>query len=365
MSKLTFLAQTARNFVTPPREIHRLNLSITNRCNHRCSICTIWKTYKDHPERRDDELTLDEIRGLFTSNRVLQSVQNLALTGGEPFLRPDLVEIVAALHQALPHAYIAVTSNGFATALIDGRLREIRRLCPDVKLVVSLSLDGDEATHDAMRGVEGSYRRMVETLERVKAAGTAGLSLDITLSPSNWEKVGHAIDLARAHGLPYTYHMAHTGSYYNNDEQDLSLSTGSREELVKWIVEDVRWQIGRKTLKQGLFDVCPYFLFMVPRYRIEAKRTYTCYAGTHSLNIDPYGNIYPCIIRSDVLGNLRDPGFEESLASEAAARIRRSIAAKECNCWTECETLANLRHDWRVPFFNLGSYLRSVLPDRT
>ena len=74
------------------------NFAVTYRCTSRCRTCSIWKM--DQPER--GELSLEEIRGLFSSNRgFLRDVRSIQITGGEPFLRADLPELVSSICEQL------------------------------------------------------------------------------------------------------------------------------------------------------------------------------------------------------------------------------------------------------------------------
>src|SRR3989344_6855666 len=85
----------------PIKKLRRIILSLTARCNSRCKTCNIWKiNYKD-------QLSLDELRK-FAENPILKQVRFLVLTGGEPFLREDIDEIVNMFKKKNPKLHITI-----------------------------------------------------------------------------------------------------------------------------------------------------------------------------------------------------------------------------------------------------------------
>jgi len=70
-----------------------LTFSLTNVCQSRCKTCNIWELYKIHPEKRNEELILEEIEEIFRS---MGHIYVFNVSGGEPFLRSDITEIIAA-----------------------------------------------------------------------------------------------------------------------------------------------------------------------------------------------------------------------------------------------------------------------------
>ena len=98
-----------------------LTFSVTNVCQSRCKTCNIWELYHRSPEKRNGELTFEEIEKVFQS---LGHVYVFNVSGGEPFLRPDIVEIIDSACSYLRPGIIHIPTNALAVDLIEKRVRE-------------------------------------------------------------------------------------------------------------------------------------------------------------------------------------------------------------------------------------------------
>ncbi|MFH1744196.1 MAG: radical SAM protein [bacterium] len=142
----------------PEARLKDLIFFVTDRCNMRCDHCMFWRRV-DSP---GPELGCDEIE------KTAQSVPPLrtaALTGGEPFLRQDLWEIVRTFFQRNRTHHVQVDTNGL---LLDRMLEVIDRfadLSPGRYLTYQVSLDGLSETHDRLRRTPGSFERVLSSLK--------------------------------------------------------------------------------------------------------------------------------------------------------------------------------------------------------
>jgi MoaA/NifB/PqqE/SkfB family radical SAM enzyme len=115
--------------------------AVTYRCNSRCAMCDIWKqTPAERPE-----LSPEDYRWLPASLR------SINVSGGEPFLRDDLVEIVRVMREACPRARVVISTNGLATQRIVAAVPLMR------DVAVRVSVDGVGEAHDTLRGVQGAW----------------------------------------------------------------------------------------------------------------------------------------------------------------------------------------------------------------
>jgi molybdenum cofactor biosynthesis enzyme MoaA len=125
---------------------YKLNYAVTYRCNARCKICNTWKKYVDSPENQKEELKLDEIDSIFRNFDLTW----ISLTGGEPFLRNDLPDIAAIIYTHNPHIHLlTIPTNGSLPDTIFGSVERILEETEIPNMVVSVSLDGDEASMTA------------------------------------------------------------------------------------------------------------------------------------------------------------------------------------------------------------------------
>ncbi len=127
-------------------------LLTTFRCNMRCVSCDAWQA------PNDSDLDTQEWLALIPQLRSLDIVK---LLGGEPFTRPDMVEIMAEIRRVADPYIMQLTTNGTQT---DAILEAVRRVgWPGLQLRVSV--DGLEDTHDRQRGVRGCWAKATRTLE--------------------------------------------------------------------------------------------------------------------------------------------------------------------------------------------------------
>lgn len=136
------------NFQVYPRFAHYI---FTWRCNLRCRNCSVWK--KVDPDELDEE----EVESLLAKIKFLDIIK---VTGGEPFIRDDIISLISAIRRIINPYMIQITTNGTYTERI---LESIKRThFPGLHL--RISLDGVGEVHDKIRGMEGCYNKVRETI---------------------------------------------------------------------------------------------------------------------------------------------------------------------------------------------------------
>ena len=131
---------------------------VTNRCNARCSFCFI---DFDNPDTFKGELSLTEIEKL--SLTLGNSIQNINLTGGEPFARKEIKEISEIYIKNAKVGSLFITSNGSLPERIEDYLDNLVPKYPDTKFVFSFSIDNIERKHDKIRKIEGLFEKCIES----------------------------------------------------------------------------------------------------------------------------------------------------------------------------------------------------------
>lgn len=144
----------------PEPSLRHLILFVTDRCNMRCDHCMFWQRIDDP----GPEMSLEEIQKLA---RTTPPLQTLAVTGGEPFLRKDLDRIVESFFRDNHTHHIQINTNGL---LLD-RMMQLPKLGLAEKygkfLSYQVSLDGLEETHDDLRALPGSFKKIVGNLREL------------------------------------------------------------------------------------------------------------------------------------------------------------------------------------------------------
>jgi len=324
---------------------YSLNFAITYKCNSHCQNCWIWKS------RPKDELTLGEIRKL---TKHLKFVKWLRLTGGEPFLRGDFVDIVRAMDRNIPDLFMLTTTTNAILPddiykKIVGTLRFFHK-----KFIVAISLDGDRGTHDRLRGVPGNWERAVRLYTRLKALRRRHRNLDVffgyTIYPANvgmFERTYEELK-ERLPGLKPTdihvniFHVSDI--YYGNAK--LRTPRGFAEKAAAEIAA-VRRMRGPGLGPIGLIEST--YLRLAPRYLRNGRSPMACNILDLSCFLDPKGDVYPCVTYGRRIGNVRDFGYdlEKAVASPEARRLSAEIKAGRCaQCWTPCEAHNLIISNW-------------------
>lgn len=139
-----------------------LMLYVTDNCNLRCKHCFYWKEV-DNPRNAH---SIEEIETLTKSLK--ERLDLLTLTGGEPFIRKDLVDIVRLFVQNNGVKRIHIATNGLLPDLTVRKTQEMLAILgPKTRLTMQFSIDGFEDEHDKVRGMQGAFAKTCETVKKL------------------------------------------------------------------------------------------------------------------------------------------------------------------------------------------------------
>ena len=315
------------------------NFSVTDKCNGRCKMCNIWNT-EPRPEPH-----LEQIEMFFRENKeVLRDLSFIQITGGEPFLRGDLPQIVDIVHHAVPGAMIWIPTNGLLPDEIHQSMRLILNKINGSKLGITVSLDGDAEMNDAQRGVEGGFRKAVQTiknLSELKKKHRFGLTTGFTLTDENYVFAPIVQKIAYRLGSDFSFRPINFSEhYYKNTDQQDALSPETIIPYLDYVA------INLKRQKGVIKSVTNLAYINGAKNFINGKRTLKCSAASESVYIDTVGDVYPCLIMNQRLGNIYQNKLDDILASPSAWEARERIQNLECpTCWLECEVYRDLIKD--------------------
>lgn len=294
--------------------IQDLVLAITYQCNSRCRMCNIWKS------NQTSDLPLDKLSNL-PSN-----LKNVNITGGEPFLRQDLPEIIKAVRRQCPKAAIIISSNGFATELITKHLTEIIKIDPAIG--VAFSLDGIGSVHDEIRGIPEGYERVQNSIKAAKDLGIKNLRIAFTLGDYNISELKKVYGLSRELKIEMTIAAVHSSENYFGKTNILDKRTEMAKELDWLIGQELRSWSPKRWVRA-------YFAFGLREFIRTGRRILPDYSGIFNIFVNPAGEIFPCDISSQAIGRL-ETGFENfkeiSFDCEAS--------------WMICTARCSIRKHW-------------------
>ncbi len=324
-------------------EVRSVNVAVTYYCNSRCTMCNIWQIYRRDRSRAAAELSLEDLRHIFSSRRFAK-LSSVSLTGGEPFLRRDLVEIAGFFLENFPSASLVIPTDSVSPGLTLKKVRQvIDRFRPGRdRFGIAVSLDGQKEAHNRQRGMD-CYDKAIEVLHEL-AELNLSLHVSYTVTTGNTADVLAIYKIAQEIGAAFSVQIAQGSSnYYGDNSTQLNPWKASEldhvDEQVSEIADD-RWsRLGRVS---KMTDTTDYFLRRMVDYHREPRRIFTCYSGIHSCFIDPYGDVYACLMLDRKLGNAKRDGFDTVWNGPVADEVRQSIERKECHCWTPCEACPSL-----------------------
>jgi MoaA/NifB/PqqE/SkfB family radical SAM enzyme len=314
--------QNYQNLPSPPFLI----LFINSICNQKCEHCFYWRNLN-----RKDDLTTEEI---FALSRSLGRIENLNLSGGEPFLRPEFGEICRQFIRQNKVRQIYVPTNGYFT---DRTVKQIAETLkePDLDLFVAeISLDGLGEFHNKFRGSPGSFDRAMATYDALAQLQDSDPRLRIhsisTATDVNMDEIRRltAYLLERCPRMDH-----HNLALIRGDRKNPSLQ-GPGLLAYQQLYDYVRRVWAAREEKRYGSLVEPMLQWAKSRTAARKEQVIPCRAGTLSAVVYSNGDVSVCETHAP-LGNLREKTFWEIWRSPEAQTLRESIAAKQCYCTNE------------------------------
>lgn len=300
---------------------------ITERCSLRCRHC-----YQEEQSIRDlpfDQLLLilDQFKGLLSRWRRLSNHHkggHITVTGGEPFMREDLPELLHILAQHKKLFSFAILTNGHA---IDSRVaKHLKTLSPRF---VQVSIDGDRSVHDAIRG-DGSHDKAVTSIKHLVAAQIPTL-ISFTAHKQNVHAFGQVAELGRRLGVTRIWADRFISMGRGAALADLALSP----------VDTWRFFIRMDKERTREKDKTIISMHRALQFLIAGGTPYHCTAGDTLIAVLPNGDLLPCRRMPIVVGNVSQSPLEELYLNTPLFRDLRdanrvSAECRMCNHATAC-----------------------------
>ncbi len=318
--------------ITPPF----VTLYVTTRCDESCIHCYYWDELNPRPNR---DMSLDEFDRTLAS---MGEIFNLFIGGGEPFLRPDLAEILLAARRRNRVANVYVPTNGQHAKRVVAVLRDVLTAAPGLRFHLNLSVDHvDEAEHDRIRGRRGAFRRVLQTAEAVEPmrAEHSGLVLHTLATVMR----DNQSDILRIHEeLKRLFNPDGTSYNYCRGNPLDPAQTEVDPAVYRALAERVRQDRQTGRLGHGRIRAANHSLDervreSVDRTVIERRAQFSCVSGRLACVIYSNGDVTECETKNSPLGNLREVGYDfPSLWYSDRARHVAREAADGCFCTHEC-----------------------------
>ncbi len=282
---------------------------VTYRCNARCTMCNRYKA----PSKPEEEISIETIKKLpqmyFTN-----------ITGGEPFIREDLPDIVRELYKKSDR--IVISTNGFFSD-------RIIKLCEEFPNVgIRISIEGLEDTNNKIRGLDDGFNKGYSTLKKLVEMKHPDVGFGMTVQDANAKDLVPLYDLSNELNMEFATASLHNSFYFveaKNIIYDRLMVTKEFEKLINKLLNSnspKKWF--RAYFNHGLIN-----------YIFGQKRLLPCDMAFDTFFIDPYGDVMPCngTREKEVMGNLNTQTWKELWNSKQAEDVRNKVRHCDRQCW--------------------------------
>ena len=285
------------------------SIIITYRCNAKCTMCDC---YKD-PSKPSDEITLETIKKLpemaFTN-----------ITGGEPFTRLDITDIVEELYKKTDR--IVISTNGS----YPDRIIELCKKYPQIG--IRISIEGLQETNDKIRGLKDGFKKGYETLTRLVEMKHKDVGFGTTVQDINCKDLLPLYQISDKLNMEFATATLHNSFYFRKTDNKIEDKLMVSKEFEKLINELLKSKSPKKWFRA-------YFNHGLINYIYGQPRLLPCRMASNGFFLDPFGNILPCNGSKEPwsMGNLSEKSFEEIWNSEKAKQVREKVINCNKNCW--------------------------------
>ena len=282
---------------------------VTYRCNARCNMCNRYKK----PSRVEEEISIETIKKLppmyFTN-----------ITGGEPFIRTDLKDIVRELRKKSDR--IVISTNGFFT----DRIIDLCKEFPDIG--IRISIEGLEETNNAIRGLPDGFNRGYTTLKKLRKMGMKDVGFGMTVQDANCMDLVRLYRISNRLGMEFATASLHNSFYFVEAKNIIH----DRPKVAKQFERLVNELLNSNSPKKWFRA---YFNHGLINYIYGQKRLLPCDMSFDTFFIDPYGDVMPCNGTKDkeVMGNLNEQTWDELWNSPEAEIVRKKVRNCDRDCW--------------------------------
>lgn len=305
-----------------------LTFSVSYRCNSRCKTCNVWR-------KRVQDFSLDEYEQTF--RKLGNTPYWLTFSGGEPFLRPDLIDIVLASYRYCRPGIINIPTNGLLTDRIVSGVERLANQAAKAQIIINVSLDGIGEDHDRIRGVPGNYVKLRETYEQLRKIKASNLTVGVhsVISQHNIDGFIPLMQHVRKEWQPDSFitEVAEERVELDTIGLEITPDTTAYRQVAQHLIADIDADTA-----DGVAGIAQafrrHYYAVAVRSMTEQRQVLPCYAGIASGHIAPNGDVWTCCIRAEPIGNLRETKYDLGpiWRSSEADSMRSSIRAGECYC---------------------------------
>lgn len=242
------------------------------------------------------------------------------VTGGEPFIRTDLDDIIYELYKKSDR--IVISTNGFFT----DRVVSLCKKYP--QLGIRISIEGLEQINNEIRGLQNGYQRGYSTLKRLREMGMKDVGFGMTIQDKNASNLVSLYKISDKMGMEFATASLHNSFYFVEEKNIIHDRPMVAKNIESLVNELLRSDSPKKWFRA-------YFNHGLINYIYGQKRLLPCDMSFDTFFIDPYGDVMPCNGTKDkeVMGNLNSQAWDEIWNSSEADAVRAKVRCCDRNCW--------------------------------
>ena len=298
-------------------------IGVTYRCNFKCLRCNTWR----FPSKPEDEISLDVIKKL-------PDMAFANITGGEPFLRDDINEIGRIISDKSKRA--TIVTNGYFTE----RIVQFSKANP--KVGVRVSLEGLSLSSNELRGVKKGFDFAMRSLIELAETGLKDLGFSITISDENYKDLLPLYKLSRLLTFEFATAVVHNSYYFHKLDNELNSASEIKKEFYNLITEFLK----SKRIKDWYRA---WFVGGIINKIDGNPRLIKCAAANNVFYLDPFGEIRPCNVLEESLGNLKTKSFDEIWEGKQAEGVRKRVANCSMQCWMIGSVADRMKEKIHIP----------------
>lgn len=290
-----------------------VSIITTYRCQMRCKMCNIWQ----YPSDLKKEIQARDLE-------ILPKLKFANITGGEPFQREDLEDIVEVAFKKADR--VVISTSGWH----EEEILKMAERFPNIGIRVSI--EGLAEKNDHLRGRKGGFDRGLRVLLALGEMGVKDIGFGITASNKNSDDMLWLYKLSKQMKMEFSTATFHNSYYFHKEDNNVT----NQDEVIsnfKTLIEFLLKENSPKSWYRAFFNLG------LINYIKGGQRMLPCEAGNANFFIEPYGDVYPCNgledkIWKESMGNIHDyTTFEELWFSQQAQKVRDLVKVCPKNCW--------------------------------
>ncbi|MFA5088937.1 MAG: radical SAM protein, partial [Candidatus Omnitrophota bacterium] len=303
------------------------SIIVTYRCNARCNMCDVFH----YPTKPSAEITAKDLESL-------PKLSFANITGGEPFIRQDLEEIIEVVRRKADR--IVISSNGYFT----DRTIALFKKYPD--LGIRISIEGLPEANDTIRGIKDGFDKGFRTLMLLREMGIKDIGFGMTVQDINAKDLCHLYDLSDGLGYEFATATLHNSHYFHKKDNKVENIARVEAEFKKLIHKLLKSRSPKKWFRA-------YFNHGLINYLHGNKRLLPCEMGSDNFGffIDPTGEVLPCngMAEPMSMGNIKEHSLLEILHSDRAKEVRRHVRQCDRRCWMIGSVAPAMKKNLKLP----------------